>query len=72
MPVNVERQNLTSTVRVARPNRDPHRVVLGPVVMVHNEVSDTHLEWAYGAGLLWIYDVAAIAPSVQPAACAGR
>lgn len=63
VPVNVERSNLTSTVRVARPNRIPKRVVLGPVVMVHNEVSDTGLEWAYGAGLLWIYDVAAIAPS---------
>ena len=63
VPVSVERPNLTSTVRVARPNRNPRRVVLGPVVMVHNEVSDTSLEWAYGAGLLWIYDVAAIDPS---------
>ena len=63
VPVNVERPNLTSTVRVARPDRNPNRVVLGPVVMVHNEVSDTALEWAYGAGLLWIYDVAAINPS---------
>jgi len=63
VPVNVERPNLTSTVRVARPNRNPNRVVLGPVVMLHNEVSDTHLEWAYGAGLLWIYNVAAIDPS---------
>jgi hypothetical protein len=64
VPVNVERANLTSIVRVARPNRNPKRVILGPVVMVHNEVSDTHLEWAYGAGLLWIYDVAAIDPGV--------
>jgi hypothetical protein len=63
VPVNVERPNMTSTVRVARPNPDPRRVVLGPVVMVHDEVSDTHLEWAYGAGLMWIYDVAAIDPS---------
>jgi hypothetical protein len=62
VPVNVERPNMTFSVRVARPNRNPRRVVLGPVVMVHNEVSDTHLEWAYGAGLLWIYDVAAIDP----------
>jgi hypothetical protein len=58
--VEVEHQNLTSSVRVARPNRDPRRVILGPVVMLHSEVSDTHLEWTYGAGLLWIYDVAAV------------
>jgi hypothetical protein len=62
VPVNVERPNLTSIVRVARPNQNAKRVHLGPVVMVHNEVSDTHLEWTYGAGLLWIYDVAAIDP----------
>ena len=60
VPVEVEHQNLTSSVRVARPNRDPRRVTRGPVVMLHSEVSDTHLEWAYGAGLLWMYDVAAI------------
>jgi hypothetical protein len=61
-PVSVERADLTAAVRVARPNRDPKRVALGPIVMVHNDVSDTALEWAYGAGLLWIYDVAAIDP----------
>jgi hypothetical protein len=62
VPDDIEHQDLTATVRIARPNRDPRRVVLGPAIMRHSEVSDTHLEWGYGAGLLWVYDVAALDP----------
>jgi hypothetical protein len=62
VPLDVEHRDLTATVYVARPDRDPRRVVRGPALMRHSEVSDTHLAYAYGAGLLWIYDVAALAP----------
>jgi hypothetical protein len=46
-------------LRIARVNAKPGRVSFGPVVMTFNDVSDTHLEWTYGPGSLWIYDVAA-------------
>ncbi|MGH2850906.1 MAG: hypothetical protein ACRDLP_09840 [Solirubrobacteraceae bacterium] len=62
VPLDIEHPDLTASVRIARPNRDPRRIMLGPAIMRHNEVSDTHLEWAYGDGLLWIYDVAALDP----------
>jgi hypothetical protein len=48
------------SVRVARPNRMAGRVSDGPVVMRFQDVSDTKLEWTYGPGSLWVYDVAAL------------
>jgi len=48
------------SVRVARPNRTAGRVSYGPVVMRYQDVSDTKLEWTYGPGTLWVYDVAAL------------
>jgi hypothetical protein len=50
--------NNQSQARIARPNPNPSRVSYGPVVMTFTNVSDTHLEWTYGPGSLWIYDVA--------------
>ena len=47
-----------ATVRIARPATTPARVRYGPVVMSFPENSDTRLEWTYGPGLLWLYDVA--------------
>jgi hypothetical protein len=45
-------------LRIARVSAKPGLVSFGPVVMTFNNVSDTHLEWTYGPGSLWIYDVA--------------
>jgi hypothetical protein len=56
-----------SSVRIARPNRVPGRVSYGPVVMTFNDVSDTKLEWTYGPGRLWLYDVAALHGTAGPA-----
>lgn len=56
-----------STARIARPNPTPSRVTYGPVVMRFNDVSDTHLEWVYGPGRLWLYDVAALRRTTGPA-----
>jgi hypothetical protein len=47
-----------TTVRIARPATAPQHVTYGPVVMSFPEISDTRLEWTYGPGLLWLYDVA--------------
>ena len=58
VPVQFENQTMTTSVRIARPSRDPKRVSYGPVVMRYATVSDTHLEWVYGPGRLWLYDVA--------------
>ena len=46
------------SVRIAHPESPPNRVSYGPVVMTFPDVSDTHLEWTYGPGSLWLYDVA--------------
>lgn len=48
----------SDNLRIARPNRDGDRVSYGPVVMTYASVSDTHLEWTYGPGTLWVYNVA--------------
>ena len=45
-------------LRIAHVSAKPGLVSFGPVVMTFNNVSDTHLEWTYGPGSLWIYDVA--------------
>jgi hypothetical protein len=55
-----------SSVRIARPNRTPRRVSYGPVVMRFNHVSDTTLEWTYGPGRLWLYDVATLHGTTGP------
>lgn len=47
-----------ASARIARPNRTPSLVSYGPVVMTFNDVSNTHLEWVYGPGRLWLYDLA--------------
>ncbi|HET7744973.1 MAG TPA: hypothetical protein VFK76_09560 [Gaiellaceae bacterium] len=44
-------------VRVARVEPG-HTRLLGPVVMRFRESSDTHLEWTYGPGALWLFDTA--------------
>ena len=48
----------SDNLRIARPSRDGRRFSLGPVVMTYASVSNTHLEWTYGPGTLWVYDVA--------------
>jgi hypothetical protein len=47
-------------VRIARPNAKPSRVTYGPVVMTCEDASDTRPQWVYGAGMLWLYDVATL------------
>jgi hypothetical protein len=49
-----------ASLRIVRPNLSSSRVSVGPVVMTFNDVSDTKLEWTYGPGTLWVYDVAAL------------
>ena len=59
VPVQFYRpQGNQTSVRIARPTPRPARVSYGPVVMRFPEISDTRLEWTYGPGLLWLYDVA--------------
>jgi hypothetical protein len=55
-----------SAVRIARPSTTPSSVSYGPVVMTFNEASDTKLEWTYGPGRLWLYDVAALHGTTGP------
>jgi hypothetical protein len=49
-----------ASLRIVRPNLSSTRVSVGPIVMTFNDVSDTKLEWTYGPGTLWVYDVAAV------------
>lgn len=59
VPVQFYRpQGNQTSVRIARPTSRPARASSGPVVMRFPEISDTRLEWTYGPGLLWLYDVA--------------
>jgi hypothetical protein len=59
VPVQFYRpQGNQTSVRIARPTSHPERASYGPVVMRFPEISDTRLEWTYGPGLLWLYDVA--------------
>lgn len=45
-------KSFEARVRIAR------GASLGPVVMRFQEVSDTHLQWTYGPGTLWLFDAA--------------
>ena len=59
VPVQFSNGN-EAAVRIARPNPTPSRVTHGPVVMAYKDLSDTRGQWVYGAGLLWLYDVATV------------
>jgi len=61
-------------VRVARVDWRTHHVSYGPVVMTFDEASDTHLEWTYEAGSLWLFDTATRhgAEVLQVSAATGR
>lgn len=49
-----------ASVRILRRTARSSHFSVGPIVMRFNDVSDTKLEWAYGPGTLWVYDVAAL------------
>lgn len=48
----------SSRLRIARVGAAPGAIRLGPVVMSYLDVSNTKLEWTYGPGTLWLYDIA--------------
>jgi hypothetical protein len=59
VPVVVRSPNsFEQRMRIARTDPRTHRISYGPVVMRFDEASDTHLEWTYGPGSLWLFDTA--------------
>lgn len=66
--------SLHQRVKISRLDPRTHRISYGPVVMTFDETSDTHLEWTYGPGSLWLFDTATThgAEVLQVSAVTGR